>query len=677
MGVAAMPKKTTKPQLAHHGIKKGNAATNPDRIAKGGGMRSRGTINRLNMYRARPKRTSTGKLISGAYMSKDLPSTPFVEPNRKWFGNTRVVDQKKLETFREELQKTEGNPYKFVLKRGKVPYGLLKDNFQNAQVNLLSVESFGDTFGPNKRRKRPTLKEYELDGFVEKIAERTDSYKEDKDRNITVEEDFRDNKTELSMFEKGQSKRIWGELYKVIDSSDVIVQVLDARDPIGTRSKHIEDHLKNDRKHKQLIFVLNKCDLIPTWATARWVRVLSKEFPTLAFHSSITNPFGKGALIQLLRQFSILHKDRKQISVGFIGYPNVGKSSVINTLRSKKVCKVAPLPGETKVWQYITLFKRIFLIDCPGVVYPTGESEAEIVLKGVVRVENLKNPEDYIYPILERVKPEYVTATYGIKQWTDVEDFLAQYAKKTGKLLKGAEPDTATVAKMILHDWQRGRIPFFSCPPFDDEKPPKPTVTDAEDEEKQSDEAEPEHELLRDIAQNYKKISVQSYFFPEDKQIPDELRGRLDLTGGSANKPDWDTLLHDYQGEDSLPAELQDLEKPESDDDNDEASDNDDTVFDDMVSEVNSEVQKRSTAMDEFASDSDDDTPAQPQEKYVVVNQPTTKRTKQRRRGKNPRKDTGDEFEIVKKAPRMTTNKRKVGTHFYDSIKKSKRRKSN
>merc|ERR1712063_231380 len=601
MGVAAMPKKTTKPQLAHHGIKKGNAATNPDRIAKGGGMRSRGTINRLNMYRARPKRTSTGKLISGAYMSKDLPSTPFVEPNRKWFGNTRVVDQKKLETFREELQKTEGNPYKFVLKRGKVPYGLLKDNFQNAQVNLLSVESFGDTFGPNK--------------------------------------------TELSMFEKGQSKRIWGELYKVIDSSDVIVQVLDARDPIGTRSKHIEDHLKNDRKHKQLIFVLNKCDLIPTWATARWVRVLSKEFPTLAFHSSITNPFGKGALIQLLRQFSILHKDRKQISVGFIGYPNVGKSSVINTLRSKKVCKVAPLPGETKVWQYITLFKRIFLIDCPGVVYPTGESEAEIVLKGVVRVENLKNPEDYIYPILERVKPEYVTATYGIKQWTDVEDFLAQYAKKTGKLLKGAEPDTATVAKMILHDWQRGRIPFFSCPPFDDEKPPKPTVTDAENEEKQSDEAEPEHEPLPDIAQNYKKISVQSYFFPEDKQIPDELRGRLDLTGGSANKPDWDTLLHDYQGEDSLPAELQDLEKPESDDDNDEASDN--------------------------------DTPAQPQEKYVVVNQPTTKRTKQRRRGKNPRKDTGDEFEIVKKAPRMTTNKRKVGTHFYDSIKKSKRRKSN
>ena len=65
----------------------------------------------------------------------------------------------------------------------------------------------------------------------------------------------------------------------------------------------------------------------------------------------------------LLRQYGKLHADKKQISVGIIGYPNVGKSSVINTLKSKKVCNVAPIPGETKIWQYITLFRRIFLID--------------------------------------------------------------------------------------------------------------------------------------------------------------------------------------------------------------------------------------------------------------------------------------------------------------------------
>src|SRR5262249_35160101 len=60
---------------------------------------------------------------------------------------------------------------------------------------------------------------------------------------------------------------------------------------------------------------------------------------------------------------------------------NVGKSSVINTLKHKKVAKAAPVPGETKVWQYITLFRKIFLVDCPGVVYPSGDTESDIVLK--------------------------------------------------------------------------------------------------------------------------------------------------------------------------------------------------------------------------------------------------------------------------------------------------------
>ena len=61
--------------------------------------------------------------------------------------------------------------------------------------------------------------------------------------------------------------------------------------------------------------------------------------------------------------------------MGVIGYPNSGKSSVINSLMGKPCCKAAPVPGETKVWQYITLTKKIFLIDCPGVVYDVGDDE--------------------------------------------------------------------------------------------------------------------------------------------------------------------------------------------------------------------------------------------------------------------------------------------------------------
>ena len=214
---------------------------------------------------------------------------------------------------------------------------------------------------------------------------------------------------------------------------------------------------------------------------AAWVKHLSKSFPTLAFHASINNSFGKGSLIQLLRQFSTLHADRKQISVGFIGYPNTGKSSIINTLRQKKVCTVAPIPGETKVWQYITLMKRIFLIDCPGIVPPSNrDTESQILFRGVVRVEHVTNPEQYIPDMLEKCERKHLERTYEIKGWSKYEEnpelleqasteFIELIARKHGRLLKGGEPDEAAIAKLVLNDFNRGKIPWFVPPPKDTE----------------------------------------------------------------------------------------------------------------------------------------------------------------------------------------------------------------
>jgi len=183
------------------------------------------------------------------------------------------------------------------------------------------------------------------------------------------------------------------------------------------------------------------------------VRYLCQFAPTLAYQASITNPFGKGSLIQLLKQFDNLHKEKKSISVGFIGYPNVGKSSVINALMKKACCKVAPVPGETKVWQYITLTKRIYLIDCPGIVYDQGETETDKVLKGVVRAEKIPDPESYIQAILDKVLTKHIQDIFGINTWEDSEDFISQVAYKTGKLLRGGEPDSNNVCKSIIMDW--------------------------------------------------------------------------------------------------------------------------------------------------------------------------------------------------------------------------------
>lgn len=545
-------------------------------------MRDRATIRRLNMYRQKERRNSRGKVIKPLQYQSTVASGTVarVEPNIKWFGNTRVIKQSSLQKFQEEMDVVMKDPYKVVMKQSKLPMSLLHDRIQphNAKVHILDTESFETTFGPKAQRKRPNLFASDMQSLVENAEVSTGSYDQTKDRDLVTEDTGVRNEAQEEIFKKGQSKRIWGELYKVIDSSDVVVQVLDARDPMGTRSPHIETYLKKEKPWKHLIFVLNKCDLVPTWATKRWVAVLSQDYPTLAFHASLTNPFGKGAFIQLLRQFGKLHTDKKQISVGFIGYPNVGKSSVINTLRSKKVCNVAPIAGETKVWQYITLMRRIFLIDCPGVVYPSEDSETDIVLKGVVQVEKIKNPEDHISAVLERAKPEYISKTYKIDAWENAEDFLEKLAFRTGKLLKGGEPDLQTVGKMVLNDWQRGRIPFFVKPPNADapDAPQLPSssslemdtdtaqdnpveeVTDTASQEAasvpsekgenaHSDATSEMQQILARVRQNFGKINVVPQFSGDDL-VPLEMS-------------DLDEELESMSEEDEEPEELQEEEE--------------------------------------------------------------------------------------------------------------------
>ena len=305
-------------------------------------LRDTTTIRRLAMYNQKAVRNKKGEFLGGPLMSR-TPDEPVkrIAPDRRWFGNTRVVGQGELERFRAEMGERVKDPYSVVMRASKLPMALLSDGaeYSKARMNILTTQSFTDTFGPKQQRKRPRLSHAtDVHSLLSHASEQAVQYSPGTDSNLLSAKGGEKDAVSARIFEKGQSRRIWSELYKVIDSSDVLVQVLDVRDPMGTRSRRIEDELrKSDRRHKHLVLVLNKVDLVPTWVTKRWVKVLSKEYPTLAFHASITNPFGKGALIQLLRQFGVLHSDKKQISVGFVGFPNVGKSSVINTLRKKVV----------------------------------------------------------------------------------------------------------------------------------------------------------------------------------------------------------------------------------------------------------------------------------------------------------------------------------------------------
>ena len=511
-------------------LKRSNASSKPYRTApkrNDDNMRSSETIKRLKMYsNGKAIRNKEGKVVGGQFMMGDRAgdtkinaATGRIAPDRRWFGNTRVVGATELDRFREEMTEKVADPYSVVLKRKKLPMGLLRDATELRTNNgLLANEPFEHAFGSKSRRKRVKLDQYlearsaeekskqtttaaaaaaggsaqvvprapdnDAGGYgallktaqdsnkaYEEINQREGIVPWGRDSNIEKQEGegvdwVKEKKDDL--FLKGQSKRIWGEFFKVVDCSDVILHVIDARNVPGTRCTMIEKHIAKNASHKHLVFVLNKIDLVPNWVAKRWIGELSKVRPTIAFHASLTHAFGKGALISLLRQFGKLHQDKKQISVGVIGYPNVGKSSVINTLISKKSCKVAPIPGETKIWQYITLFKRISLIDCPGVVVDTaGDTETDSVLKGVVRAERLENPEDFVDAICETVRREHIAAQYKIPKdgWTNSTELMEVIAMRAGRLLKGGDPCLRSAAIMLINDFQRGRLPHYVAPP--------------------------------------------------------------------------------------------------------------------------------------------------------------------------------------------------------------------
>lgn len=233
------------------------------------------------------QRNAAGDITKAAsYQSRDKP-TARIEPNRKWFTNTRVISQDALAAFRGAVAAQQSDPFSYLLKQNKLPMSLIKDDEtkknglkQHRAKITVETSPFSDTFGPKAQRKRPKLAVSSLEDMVGESDRMQETYldrqeqirmlanpggalEEGKDSGDRADDGQLTTARE-PIFSKGQSKRIWNELYKVIDSSDVVVHVLDARDPLGTRCRSVEKYIREEAPHKHLLFVLNKCDLVPT-----------------------------------------------------------------------------------------------------------------------------------------------------------------------------------------------------------------------------------------------------------------------------------------------------------------------------------------------------------------------------------------------------------------------------
>jgi nuclear GTP-binding protein len=111
------------------------------------------------------------------------------------------------------------------------------------------------------------------------IERQQESYEETNDRSLIANKELVERwENPNPLFRAGQSHRVWGELYNVIDSSDVILEVLDARDPMGTRCRHVEEFLKREKPHKHLVLVLNKVDLVSTWITVFYILLQDEQY---------------------------------------------------------------------------------------------------------------------------------------------------------------------------------------------------------------------------------------------------------------------------------------------------------------------------------------------------------------------------------------------------------------
>lgn len=244
-------------------------------------------IKTLNMFKdGKAQRNAAGTITKAAsYQSKDKPNAR-IEPNRKWFTNTRVIAQDSLTKFREAVAKTQSDPYSYLLKQNKLPMSLIRDDNTKNGVKIhqakVAVETspFSDTFGPKAQRKRVKLDISSVEDLAGHSIKMHDDFLDRQERaellsgrlgeaqqsaaDAAFSGDRELTTAREPIFSKGQSKRIWNELYKVIDSSDVVIHVLDARDPEGTRCRSVEKYIKEEAPHKHLLFVLNKCDLIPT-----------------------------------------------------------------------------------------------------------------------------------------------------------------------------------------------------------------------------------------------------------------------------------------------------------------------------------------------------------------------------------------------------------------------------
>lgn len=234
----------------------------------------------------------------------------------------------------------------------------------------------------------------------------------------------------------------WATFRQLLRKCEVVIEVLDARDINETRLRRIEHWAGRER----LIKIANKIDLADT----KTVSSLDKtEF--LPINSKTGDR--KKQRDRIID--AILAKGKERPRVLVVGYPNVGKSTIINLLAGRNVVRATPIAGTTTNIQWIRLPHEILLMDSPG-VFPEMEKRDELLRKGALNIEKLENFEYYGLQVAKKclessVLRKWLEEYFDIKiETNNPEQFIELIAKRRGFMLKGGMLNIVEASKALL-----------------------------------------------------------------------------------------------------------------------------------------------------------------------------------------------------------------------------------
>lgn len=238
----------------------------------------------------------------------------------------------------------------------------------------------------------------------------------------------------------------WEHVNKVLREAEIIIEVLDARMIEETRNQEIEEKIR--RLGKKILYVLTKCDL----ADIEELKTKMKSLQPAVFISS-TERLGTTILKKKILELS----KGEPVVVGVVGYPNVGKSSLVNALAGRAATRTSAESGFTKGMQKVRIGPKIVVLDTPGVFPKMEKDTAKFGKIGAVDYAKIKDPEVAALQLIGKEK-ETIVHHYLIAGKEDPEEILEAIAIKLKRLQKGGIPDLEATARFILKEWQTGKI---------------------------------------------------------------------------------------------------------------------------------------------------------------------------------------------------------------------------